>query len=151
MRSKWDILERMHWGGWNWLTCSRREGNIKQTPQPTLVVADSPKKGTINTERLKPFWEPRWLVCPSLPVSWQGSNCLVFLFFIDECVYEWFVFALCPSQFVCLSGLMFLITVLQQPQTQDFFSFFWFIDCCRDVKRISTYITKSASKIHCLP
>lgn len=79
MRSKWDILERRHWGGWNWLTCSQREGNIKQTPQPTLVVADSPKKGTINTERLKLFWEPRWSACPSLLVSWRGSNSHVLL------------------------------------------------------------------------
>lgn len=97
MRSKWDILEWRHWGGWNWLTCSHREGNIKQTPQPTLGVADSPKKGRINTERLKPFWEPRWLVCPSLLVSWQGSNNLVFS--MSWCERKWL--HSCPLQYVC--------------------------------------------------
>lgn len=102
MRTKWDILERRHWGGWNWLTCSKREGNIKQTLQPTLVVADSPKKGTINTERLKPFWEPWWLVCPSPSISWQGSNSLVFLFYMDECVCVWECLHLYPFGSMCL-------------------------------------------------
>ncbi len=53
------------------------------------------------------------------------------------------------------SSLDGLIAILWQPQTLEFFLFFcqsiWYIFCCRDVKRISTDITKSASKIHCLP
>ncbi len=101
MRSKWDIWERRHWGGWNWLTCSWRDGNIKQTPQPTLV-ADSPKMVRINTERLNPFWEPQWLLYPSLPISWQWTDCLDFLLYIDESVCKK-VFASAAASFVYLS------------------------------------------------
>lgn len=86
MRSKWDILEGRRWGGWNWLTCSQREGNIKQTPQPTLVVADSPKKGKNQYGAIKAFL---WAAAIGLSFdtdSWQGSVLSFYFTWMSVCV-----------------------------------------------------------------
>lgn len=57
------------------------------------------------------------------------------------------------SHFIRMKWLVVLITVLQH-RYLIFFSLcwtIWFIDCCRDLKWISTNVTKQASEINCLP
>lgn len=82
-------------------------------------------------ERLKPFWVPRWSFCPSLPISWRGSNAL---FIYHKCVWERGWLHLYPSGVVPfpfgLGTIDFFLFLRISSRTTSFFSAKHFVRFC---------------------